>query len=265
MTELGKHYYLLRLSFLGFRFQGWQQQPGVKSIEGMVQKTLGFVLPGRSVKLLGAGRTDARVSANHFAAQLLLKGKPLAGLPEFVEEMNRNLPADILLESAIPVAKDFNAIRDSNSKTYRYYFCFGSKPHPYCAPFLGYFPGPLDLERMIEGAALFIGTHNFKGFIAQPSPATLLIREIISCEVRHNTALTASFFPKNTYYLEVTGPGFGRYQVRLMMAALVALGRGEVDEEALRDALLNGISPPVKRIAPASGLHLTDVQMDLSM
>lgn len=264
MSESGKNHYLLKFIFLGFRFQGWQHQPGTKSVEGMILKTLGFVLPDRGVKLLGAGRTDARVSAMEFAVQLILKGIPITELSDFLDDMNNNLPADIQLVSAVPVTKDFNAIRDSISKTYRYYFSFGSKPHPFCAPFLGYFPGPLDLERMKRAAPVFEGTHNFKGFIAQPNPGSRLIREVTSCKLYLNETLKANFFPEFTYFLEVTGPGFGRNQVRLMVAALVALGRGEVDEELLSNALLTGASPGIKAIAPASGLHLMEVQMDNS-
>ena len=141
MTEIPKHYYLLRLSFLGFRFQGWQQQAETKSVEGMLLKTLNFVLPGRSVKLLGAGRTDARVSALDFVCQLILRGAPLADLDAFRDETNRNLPPDLKLMTVTSVSKDFNAIRDSKSKTYRYYFSFGTKPHPFCAPFPGLFFG----------------------------------------------------------------------------------------------------------------------------
>lgn len=262
MSETGKYQYLLHFSFLGFRFQGWQQQPGVKSVEGMIGKTLGFVLPGRKVKLLGAGRTDARVSAAEYAAQLFLKGHPLPDLPRFVEEMNHNLPADIALISAVPVTQDFNVIRDSTCKTYRYYFSFGTKPHPYCAPFLGYFPGSLDIGRMAKGAACFEGTHNFRGFIARPGPLARLNREISSCRLHLNKTLSASFFPGRTYYLEVKGSGFGRYQIRLMVAALVALGRGELNEAALKDALLKGESTGIKDIAPASGLHLLEVHFE---
>ncbi|MGB5190339.1 tRNA pseudouridine synthase A [Robiginitalea sp.] len=263
MTQLPNHYYLLRLCFLGFRFQGWQRQPGTKSVEGMVLKTLNFVLPGRSVKLLGAGRTDARVSAIDFGAQLVLKGRPLTDLDAFQKDINKNLPADIELVSVIPVSKDFNAIRDSTSKTYRYYFSFGTKPHPFCAPFLGYFPGFLDIERMKKAASAFVGTHNYQGFIVQPGPAAQLIRKITRCELSLNNELTASFFPEQTYYLDVAGPGFGRNQVRLMVAALVALGRGELLEESLKMALLTGTSTGVKQIAPSSGLHLLEVQMEI--
>lgn len=262
MSETGKHHYLLHFSFLGFRFQGWQQQPGAKSVEGMIRKTLGFVLPERSVKLLGSGRTDARVSAVEFAAQMILRGKPLTSPSDFLAEMNANLPADIKMTGVIPVSKDFNAIRDSISKTYRYYFSFGSKPHPYCAPFLGYFPGNLDLEHIEKSAPIFEGMHNFRGFIAQPGATTRLIREVTSCRLSLNKVLTASFFPEKSYYLEIKGPGFGRYQVRLMVAALVASGRGELEEKTLRNSLLTGESPGVKLIAPASGLHLVEVKMN---
>jgi tRNA pseudouridine38-40 synthase len=264
MSEIAKNYYLLRFCFLGFRFQGWQQQPGTKSVEGMIRKTLKFVLPGRTLKVLGSGRTDARVSAQDFVVQFTLIGEPLGSLERFVEQMNRNLPADIQLLSANPVSENFNAIRDSISKTYRYYFSYGPKPHPFCAPFLGYFPGALDLETVKRGAMCFEGRHNFKGFIAEPGIGTRLIREVSSCLLHLNTSLTASFFPEETYYLEVCGPGFGRYQIRLMVSALVAMGRRQLEEETLRNALLTGESPGIKEIAPASGLHLMEVLMNTS-
>jgi tRNA pseudouridine38-40 synthase len=198
-----------------------------------------------------------------FAAQLILDGPPLQDPRVFLDEMNANLPADIRMVSAVPVPENFNAIRDSISKTYRYYFSFGPKPHPFCAPFLGYFPGPVDIQSLKKAASIFEGTHNFKGFIAQPNPSTRLIREITSCKLHLNQTLTASFFPEQTYYLEVQGPGFGRYQVRMMVAALIALGRGELDVPSLKNTLATGESTGIKEIAPASGLHLMEVRMDI--
>jgi tRNA pseudouridine38-40 synthase len=263
MRESIKYQYLLRFSFLGFRLQGWQQQPGAKSVEGMIRKTLGFVLPGRQVKLLGAGRTDARVSASDYAAQLIIYGNPLGELSLFVEAMNQNLPPDIALSSAVPVSQDFNVIRDCRQKTYRYFFAVGEKPHPFCAPFLGYFPGFPDIGRMKKAARAFEGVHNFKSFIARPGPSSRLVREVSSCRLCLNEVLKASFFPERTYYLEVTATGFGRNQVRLMVAALVALGRGELSEATLEQALSTGAPTGIKQIAPASGLQLSEVQFTM--
>ena len=108
MNTIEKHHYLLRLEFLGFRYSGWQQQPGVKTIEGMLRKTIRFVLPKRSVKLLGSGRTDAMVSAEDFAVQMIVKGKALQDLPLLAQTLNENLPPDIRLQYFEAVSPEFS-------------------------------------------------------------------------------------------------------------------------------------------------------------
>ena len=55
--------YLVRLQYLGFRFNGWQVQPKLRTIAGMLNKTFTFLYPDESFKILGAGRTDAKVSS----------------------------------------------------------------------------------------------------------------------------------------------------------------------------------------------------------
>ena len=255
-----RHQYLLRIEFLGFRYSGWQRQPGAKTVEEMLQKTLRFVLPGRRTKLLGAGRTDARVSAHNFALQLLITGPPIAPESEFLSEMNRNLPQDIRLSTLEKVPLEFNVIRDCSGKVYRYYFAFGEKPHPFCAPFLGYFPGALDLKVMERGTALFVGDHDFRAFIGSPSKDTRTRRNVRDCRLHPNRDMSASFFPGESYCLSVSGRGFGRYQVRRMMAALVALGRGELTEAEIAHSLKTGRPMALKEIAPASGLQLIHVE-----
>lgn len=255
-----KHTYLLRIQFLGFRYHGWQVQPHQRTVEGMIRKTLRFVLPEMKVKVLGAGRTDAMVSALDFALQLQTENMLPVAPDQFLELLNENLPPDIRVASVIDAPAGFNAIRDSRGKTYRYYFCFGPKPHPFSAPFLGYFAGSLDLERMASAADLLTGTHNFTAFTARPSPGGMHLRTLEECRIGPNHDFSASFFPKETYCLQVRGRGFGRNQVRLIMAALVAIGRGEADREQLRRTLQDGDPWPIGSIAPASGLQLVHTQ-----
>ncbi len=260
---LEKHQYLLRVQFLGFRYSGWQRQPGERTVEEMLLKTLRFVLPGKKTKLLGAGRTDARVSALDFGLQLMVTGGRLDSEAVFLEEMNRNLPPDIRLLSVRKVPLQFNAIRDCTEKVYRYFFALGAKPHPFCAPFMGYFPGDIDIEAMKKGALFFVGDHDFRAFTAGLSGNTSTRRSVTQCHIGENREVTASFFPRESYCLTVAGRGFGRYQVRRMMAALVALGRGGLTEEDLLHSLETGNLIGLKDIAPGSGLQLIQVEFDI--
>ena len=60
--------------------------------------------------------------------------------------------------------------------------------------------------------------------------------------------------------LRVIGKGYGRHQIRLMMGALIALGRGEVDLEFIEESLRPNSTIKINFIAPASGLILHKIE-----
>ncbi|MBC2840591.1 tRNA pseudouridine(38-40) synthase TruA [Robiginitalea sp. SC105] len=256
MRRPSSHHFLLRLEFLGFRFHGWQEQPGKRTVSGMLQKTFRFALPEAQVKLIGAGRTDARVSARDFAV-LVIAGcpeKPHAG--NLLEALNANLPPDIRASSLHEVSREFNPIRDCEQKTYRYYFYRKGPPDPYVAPFVAYLPGIPELHPLEEAARLFIGTRDFRCFTASPTPEKKYVRQIDECRIVSGEVVPGIETGFRADMLEISGPGFGRNQVRLIMAALVAVGRGEVRPETLQSCLETGEGWSSQRVAPASGLHL---------
>ena len=78
-----RFYYLIKVQYLGYRLHGWQKQPNFKTVEGLIKKTLKFVLPGRKIKVLGSSRTDAMVSANDAAFELFLYDEPLENLEDY--------------------------------------------------------------------------------------------------------------------------------------------------------------------------------------
>ena len=86
-------FYLIRLEFLGFRYHGWQKQPKYRSVQGMIDKTLLFILGHEDFKTLGCGRTDAKVSADDFAFELFLN--QTFETKNLLKELNKNLPSDI--------------------------------------------------------------------------------------------------------------------------------------------------------------------------
>jgi len=256
-----RYYYLVKIQYLGYRFHGWQKQPKLKTVHLMIDRTFNYILDGKRFKTLASGRTDAMVSANASAFELFLY-EPIEDQEAFLALFNHNLPQDIRALSIEEVDAKFNIIQHSKTKEYLYLFTYGEKCHPFCAPILTTILENLDIAAMQEGAKLFQGTHNFKTYCYKATNEGLYTREVSTCELVENTVFSANFFPEKTYMLRVKGKGFGRNQIRLMMGALIKLGRAEITLEYIRTTLLPESTEVMDYIAPASGLVLNNIEFE---
>jgi tRNA pseudouridine38-40 synthase len=227
----------------------------------MVDRTFKFILQDKKFKTLASGRTDAMVSAQEAAFELFLY-EPLDDLEEFLNLFNHNLPQDIRALSIEEVGADFNIIQHSKIKEYLYLFAHGEKNHPFCAPIMTTILDELDIEIMKKGAFLFQGTQNFKTYCYKATDNGIYTREVISCELVENTVFTANYFPGETYLLRVRGKGFMRNQIRLMMGALIKLGRGDISLEYIENSLKPESTEVMDYIAPASGLILNKIEFE---
>lgn len=255
-----KNQYLVRLQYLGFRYSGWQKQPGQLTIEAMLHKTLKFIRPEVGFKVLASGRTDAKVSALDAACCLLTNDVEIEDLQMFTTLFNQNLPPDIRIMSITKMDTDFNIIQSAKHKEYVYFFSFGEKFHPFCAPFMANFLEDLDIALMQECAQLFVGTHDFSAYTARLRENSRTIRTVAQCEITRNTLLTANFFPEDSYMLSVYGSGFIRYQIRMMMGALVQLGKGDLSKKELQQSLEPSSQIKLSYVAPGSGLSLNRLE-----
>lgn len=254
--------YLICLQFVGFRFSGWQKQTNAKTLHDIVDKSLSFVLENKVYKTIGVGRTDAKVSANSYYLQLFLDD--IIAENAFILDLNSNFPADFRAMSIQKVDRSFNIINADKIKEYHYYFSFGEKNHPFAAPFMVNVADELSIDVMMKAAKLFEGEHYFHKYCTKPSEKTIFKRIIDSCEIVENTILTASFFPEKSYILKVKGKGFLRYQIRLMMATLFEVGKGNLDLQFIEASLKEDNDQKYMRnIAPASGLQLYNVELVL--
>lgn len=257
-----RYYYLIKIQYLGYRFHGWQKQPDVKTVHLMIDRTLKFILKEVRFKTLGAGRTDAMVSANEAALELFIYNAPITDFNEFLDLFNHNLPQDIRALSLVEVDKAFNIIQDSKLKEYHYVFSEGRKNHPFCAPILTTILEPLNVSLMKEGAMLFEGAHNFKTYCYRATDKGEYFRSIVTSEIIDNDLYTANFFPDQSYVFKVIGKGFMRNQIRLMFGVLIKLGRGEVTLEYIENTLKQESTVVMDYIAPASGLILHAVKYE---
>jgi tRNA pseudouridine38-40 synthase len=235
------------LEYDGREFSGWQQQRGLRTVEGELRRALGDLV-GRDVTVYAAGRTDAGAHAEGQVANFHYAG-PLA--PErLAAALNVRLPSDVAVLSADEVPTGFHARYSARWR--RYHYRYLDRPvRPVLA--LGrcwHIRRPLDTAAMNAAAALLVGSHDWTTFCAASEPADARVRTLRSAEVRRDGAFVE---------LGVEGEGFLRGLVRGISGALaeVGLGRQPVDwVGTLLKARDRRLSP---RSAPAAGLTLVEV------
>ncbi len=246
-------FYILRLEFLGFRYSGWQKQGDVKTVQGMLDKTIKFLLESDNFRTLAASRTDARVSADDFAVELLCNAK--LNTTTFLNQLNQNISVDIRVNSMIETDGAFNILHAPKTKEYHYHFTFGKKPSPAVSPFYGYLGSHLDIELMKMACKLFLGTHNFRNFTGRIEGKTDFTRTIDYIGISESNKLPDTFLD-NRFQLTVRSKGFMKYQIRLMMGALEQIGSGKLTNSELEEMLLNPENKSYEHVAPGSGLVL---------
>ena len=235
----------LKIGYLGTHYHGFQVQPqsAVPTIEGALFEALTAlqIIEDRTIaQYAAAGRTDKGV---HALAQVV--SFDTARLKLSPRMINSMLPGDIwVFGLAKPAHPAFNARKDALSRTYRYYL--------YAPPDTN-----LELARMQDAAALFIGTHDFSNFAQAPghheqdadyfSP----FREVTRLEI--NRAVNSSFIS-----IAIEANSFLRKMVRKIVTALTLVGRGSRTREWV-DALLEREMTEAIEPAPPFGLMLANV------
>lgn len=249
--------FLCTISYLGYKYHGWQKQPNVKTIQGLIERALSRSYPEADIATLGASRTDAGVSCSAGYFQIFSSHHlDAAHLPDTV---NAVLPQDIRFWSCKELTSSFNLIQSIDSKRYIYRFANESQIHPFASHRMVNFPGALDWELMEKAAETFLGAHDFSAFSADfphPNP----IRRISHCTLKKHPSNEA-FFPTNSYGLEVEGSGFLRNQIRIMMGCILAVGEGKISLAELSSFLHSPKAKVPIAMVPAQGLTLEKISL----
>jgi len=256
--------YRLVVAYDGARFKGWQRGNGrtVQSTleaaisESLAELSAGGVAAEAPVRVDGSGRTDAGVHAEGQVASLILPAGVDVRLLH--TSVNRQLPPDLTLLSLEEADHRFHARYRATAKTYRYRIVDGAVGDPFLRRYSLREPASLDVGRMQSAAVAFLGTHDFSSFTAdRPKPNKE--RTVHSIEF----ARTGVSFVR-PLDIFVRGDGFLWKQVRIMVSALVAAGKGEIDAAGIEGILAardRSLAPPP---APAHGLTLIAVEYGAS-
>jgi tRNA pseudouridine38-40 synthase len=237
----------LTIEYDGSNYFGWQRQPGVPTIQEIIEDALAHIVR-QPVVLHGSGRTDSGVHATgqsaHFDADTSLA-------PEVLEKaLNSLLPQDIVIRTCQEAASDFHARKSAKRKLYSYSILNHRQRSPVGRFYCWHIVKPLDIAAMEKAAAHFIGTHDFSAFEAKGSPRSSSIRTVSLARWE----MQGEYL---TFYIEANG--FLRHMVRNIVGTLVEVGRKRLAPDDIPRILESGDRGQAGPTAPAKGLFLRRV------
>ncbi|MEA3639440.1 MAG: tRNA pseudouridine(38-40) synthase TruA [Lamprobacter sp.] len=237
----------LGVEYLGSQYCGWQFQRHGISVQQVLEQALARVAD-RPIKVHCAGRTDAGV---HAIGQVVHFETPVER-PEraWTLGVNANLPDDVAVRWARPVAADFHARFSALARHYRYLILRRPVRSALWHQRALWTHRSLAIAPMREAAAALVGRHDFTSYRALACQAKSPVRTLHYLDLAERGALLE---------LSVGADGFLHHMVRNLVGVLLAIGRGDrpvnwaAELLALKDRARGGVT------APAHGLYLMRV------
>lgn len=247
---------LLKISFLGTKYNGYQVQPSLPTVQGALNEAALAIL-GYDCDIVGCSRTDSGVHANEFFVCVSKKGEnrldctiPLGNVPV---AFNSVLPDDIAVISASSVDSDFHPRYDVKYKEYIYKILNSAVRDPFLSDRSYYIPKRFsedDVDRMREAAQHFCGEHDFSAFMAQGSKIKDTVRTVKYADVRREGDMIV---------FTVAADGFLYNMVRIMCGTLIGVAQGRISPDDMDNIIESRDRRRAGATAPASGLYLNKV------
>lgn len=240
--------FLIKFSYDGTNFSGFQKQSGLRTIEEEMERALTKVNNDKRTTITATGRTDKGVHA--------LEQYAHADLDVTITEyklkraLNSNLPDDIHVIETKVVPDDFHARYNVEEKTYIYKMNLGEY-NPIERNYVFQYNYKLDIEKIKKAIKFFEGEHDFRAFVTENKEKENCIRNITFTDVNLQDDILSITFKGN---------GFLRYQVRNMVGYLIKIGEGKAEPESVKTVIESKDRCSAGKTAPAEGLYLIEVK-----
>src|SRR3954471_13151488 len=247
--ETAPRRFAARVEYDGTQFAGFQLQPDARTVQGALETALAPLAGEGRIVVDGAGRTDTGV---HATGQVIAFTYPGALSAEQLERaLNGRLPRDVAVRDVRQVPLAFHPRRAARYREYRYTVWNGPRSPLRERTAFGV-RVPLDTAAMARAGSVLEGRHDFRAFGgADRQP----LRTVHSVRIRRDGRLVT---------IDVRADSFLRGMVRRIVAVLLEVGRGRIDEDDVRAALAAGTPALDGAAAPAKGLCLVRVALGRS-
>jgi len=259
----------LDLAYDGTDFTGWARQPGLRTVQGLLEDALEtlFARAGEAPRLTVAGRTDVGVHAIGQVAHLDLsptqlallerrprgRGAAASGAESLARRLNGIVgqAADVQVLGARRAPAGFDARFSAVWRRYEYRIAdAGALRDPRTRSFTLWHPAALSVEAMDAAAGGLLGLHDFASY-CRPREGATTIRTLQEFSwVRGADGVLVA---------RVRADAFCHSMVRALVGACVAAGEGRFAPEraaGIRDEAQRGSEFIV---LPSRGLTLVEV------
>jgi tRNA pseudouridine38-40 synthase len=238
----------LTLQYDGTHFHGWQKQPNVRTVSGVLECAIEKLSKER-VKLIGASRTDKGVHAYGQVANFHSRCK--IPLEKFPLALNSLLPHDLVVKDVECVRDDFHARFSAISRHYRYVILNHRERSPFQSNYSLWIPYSLDFERMMEGAKYLIGCHDFTAFSSSLSEDRNPYRTIKSISLKKEG---------ECINLDVVSDSFLPGMIRRIAGTLIRVGCGKIQPGGVYEILTSRDRSLAGPAVQPHGLYLVEVE-----
>ncbi|GAA1786788.1 tRNA pseudouridine(38-40) synthase TruA [Agromyces lapidis] len=263
----------LGIAYDGTEFKGWSRQPGLRTVQGVVEDALATLFRREHVvpRLTVAGRTDAGVHAlgqvAHFDVPLVAYAsvtRPRRGEDDGASTADASAvllrrlggiigaaDADVVVTGAEPAPVGFDARFSAVWRRYEYRVADASATRdPLQRLRTVWSPRELDAGAMDAAAATLTGLHDFAAF-CKPRPEATTIRTLQEFSWHRE--------PDGVLVARLQADAFCHSMVRALVGACVAVGEGRLEPGDPRALLAAQRRTSDFKVMPAKGLVLTEV------
>lgn len=239
--------YFVHIAYNGLQYSGWQRQPDLMSVQGMIEQTMSHIFK-TTVAINGCGRTDSQVHASQFFFHVDLEQEWDFDL---IFRLNKALPKNIAVFDIIPMEGRPHARFDAVQRSYDYFL------HTYKDPFLSglssfYQLKDMNFDAMKTAVALLPNYTDYHAFCTSPNKY-----EHTLCYVRSANLLVDDSGDKLRF--QISANRFLGKMIRIIMGQLIKIGKGTSSVDEFESYLISKETPRLITPAHPEGLYLSRV------
>jgi len=248
--------YALKIEYNGAPFCGWQKQPDLPTVQGVINAALQQLEPDCD-GVQGAGRTDTGV---HATGQVGHVNMAKAIAPErLLEALNFHMrDQGIAVVDCAVVPADFHARFSAVERRYTFRLLSRRAPMTFDKGTMWQVKHGLNLEAMREGAMHLIGEHDFTTFrstVCQALSPVKTLDELSIEQLAYHGGVETRF--------HIRARSFLHNQVRSFVGTLERVGAGNWEPRKVGEILEARRRAACGPVCPPQGLYLSAVRYEV--